>query len=325
MNKGQFPLVTVGTLCYNTGVYVIEALECVQKQNYPNIQHIIIEDCSTDNSASMVEQWVTLNGYSCQLIKHDVNKGVHYGLKEIFDLAEGKYLMMISDDLWTSNKMVDMVSIFENLDDSYAMVYGDTQVIDKNGKVIVESIFEAARGKDFEPPSGYIFAEILKDFYFYIQASIIRLEHFRSIGYSFDPQIISEDWDWKLALSRNFKIYGQKKIYASYRSLEKSVTRTNWTKNRMKMVLLSQAKMVLNYYAHRLNNDNDNDMIFQRVVRFYEQLIVLHNFSFKDHINFALYFFKSTKRVSVVFYFMQMVIKRISFRINLSKRLKSVV
>lgn len=325
MNSDQFPLVTVGTLCYNTGSYVIEALECVKKQNYPNIQHIIIDDCSKDNSAQLIEDWIRANNYRCTFIRHEVNKGVHFGLSEIFSQASGKYLVMISDDLWVGNMLRNQVKVIENLDDSYAMVYGDTQIVNGDGKIIVESIFKEARGVDFEPPSGDIFKEVLKDFYFYIQASIIKLEHFRSLNYTFTSEVISEDWDWQLALSRSFKIFGQKRVLASYRHLENSITRTNWTEKKIKLVLLSQAEMILKYYAHKRNNENDNDLIIQRVVRIYKQLSVVENFGFQDHLKFALYFLKSTKSVSVVFHFLKMLIKRVSFRIDQKEKIKKSI
>ncbi|RDC64119.1 glycosyltransferase family 2 protein [Adhaeribacter pallidiroseus] len=296
----KYPLVTIGTLCYNTGKYVVEALECVKNQNYPNIQHIIIDDFSKDNSLSLVEKWIEENNYKCTLIKHTANKGVHYNLQEILDLASGKYFAMISDDLWTNNKLLEQVSLFETLDNSYAIIYGDTNVVDKNGLILNASIFKELKGDGFVPPSGNIFKEVVKDFYFYIQSSIISLSHIRKMEKFVDKEIISEDWDWELWLSRNFNVLGLKDVYASYRILDTSITRVNWSQERMRNVLLSQIKMLLNYYNHYKNSEEDKELIFNRIWRMYKELLHLPKFTRSEKIKVLHKIFKVTKRLGML-------------------------
>lgn len=309
------PLLTIGTLSYNTGCYVIEALECVKKQGYPNVQHIIVDDCSKDNSVALIEEWIRLNNYYCTFIKHEINKGVQFGLKEIFELARGKYIVFISDDLWVDGALKTLVKRFEELDDSYALVYGDTQMIDKDGNVIIKSMFRHSKGENFTPPSGNIFKEVVNDFYFWIQSSLISLKHFKKIGYKFDREIISEDWDWELALSRNFKIYAINRVYASYRYLETSITRSEWAKGRIKKVHFSHAKMLLNYFNHKSNDSADNDLIYNRVLKIYYQLIKLPNFNSTDHIRFVYLFIMKTKRLGLLYLALRIFLGKTSRRI----------
>jgi len=273
----NFPLVTVGTLCYNTGKYVVEALESVKRQNYPNIQHIIIDDVSKDNSVELVEQWIKDNNYECTFIKHKTNRGVQYNVKEMLDLSKGKYLAFISDDLWTDDKLLEQVALLESLDDSYALVYGDANMIDKDGKVLVESMFEYYRGKGFIPPSGDIFREVVKDFYFFTQAALMSLEHFKRMNSSFSKEIISEDWDWQLWASRNYNCVGVNKVYCGYRWLETSIGRTTWTDEKFHLVLVSHIKMMLNYYSHPKNTSEDKRIIFDRVMLMYNTLTNTRN------------------------------------------------
>ena len=301
MKHQDLPLVTVGTLCYNTGKYVVEALECVKRQNYNNIQHIIIDDCSSDNSAELVQQWIDKNSYDCQFIKRPENKGVHYGLTEILNLAKGKYLSMISDDLWSDDKLVEQVEAFEKLDDTYAMVYGDTNMIDESGKVIIPSMFTNYKGENFSPPSGYIFRDIVFDFYFFIQAATISISHFKDINYVFNREIISEDWDWQLALSKKYRFYGINKVYAKYRWLETSITRTNWTDERRHNVWLSHAKMMMKYYNHLSHSRNDNLHIYLRVLRIYRELCSMPSFGRRKKIKFLFDLLIQTKKVRLAF------------------------
>jgi glycosyltransferase involved in cell wall biosynthesis len=318
MNTTSLPLVTIGTLCYNTGKYVIEALDCVKRQGYPNIQHIIIDDCSQDNSVALIEDWIKRNNYACTFIKRPVNKGVHAGLTEIIGSAQGKYFAMISDDLWTDDKLIKQIKVFETLDNSYAMVYGDTQMIDKDGKVLIPSMFKHYRGENFIPPSGNIFHEVAHDFYFFIQAATISLKHFKSINYSFSKDIVSEDWDWQLALARLYKICSINQIFAKYRYVGTSITRTNWTDEKRHKVWLSHAKMLLAYYNKPGTNKEDKNVIFNRVWRVYEELIQMKNFKKKDKIKLLTYILRVTWKwklipviVVVLLFSREAMIKRI--------------
>jgi glycosyltransferase involved in cell wall biosynthesis len=272
----EWPLVTVATLCFNTGKYVIEALECVVRQGYPNIQHIIIDDCSTDDSASLVAEWIEKHQYPCQYIRHSKNQGVHNTLKEIFALSKGKYWTTISDDLWTDTKLQDQVAIFENLDDSYAIVYGDTESMDKDGNIIEPSIYTMYRGHHFTPPSGNIFKDVLS-FFFMIQAATIRLSHIQQMPGLNDNQVISEDWDWQLWLARHYKFYGLKDVYGKYRHINTSISRTLWNSENMHKVIISHVYLLLKYYRHPLNKSDENDIIFDKLLFKYFEICNLTN------------------------------------------------
>lgn len=54
----NFPLVSVICLSYNHEAYVVEALDSVINQTYPNIELLIADDCSTDNSVSVIQDWL---------------------------------------------------------------------------------------------------------------------------------------------------------------------------------------------------------------------------------------------------------------------------
>ena len=54
----NFPLVSVICLSYNHKAYVVEALNSVINQTYPNIELLIADDCSSDNSIGVIKDWV---------------------------------------------------------------------------------------------------------------------------------------------------------------------------------------------------------------------------------------------------------------------------
>ena len=79
------PLVTIICLCYNQQEYVLQSLFSVVNQDYPNIELIIVDDCSTDNSRAVIEKW-RLDFPKIQFIANETNLGTTQSFKRvIFD------------------------------------------------------------------------------------------------------------------------------------------------------------------------------------------------------------------------------------------------
>ena len=57
-NKKDKPLVTIVAASYNNAPFVLKTLESMAWQDYENTELIIIDDCSTDNSLSLIKEWI---------------------------------------------------------------------------------------------------------------------------------------------------------------------------------------------------------------------------------------------------------------------------
>jgi glycosyltransferase involved in cell wall biosynthesis len=91
------PLVTVLMPVYNGGEFLNQAIDSVLNQSYKNIEFLIINDGSTDNSIQ------TINAYKdnrIRLINNDGNKGLVYSLNLGLKEAKGEYIArMDADDI----------------------------------------------------------------------------------------------------------------------------------------------------------------------------------------------------------------------------------
>ncbi len=56
-NNTDHPLVAIITPVYNGGKFLEETMECVQNQTYPNIVHVVLDNCSKDNTAEIIEKY----------------------------------------------------------------------------------------------------------------------------------------------------------------------------------------------------------------------------------------------------------------------------
>ena len=99
--EGMYPLVSVIIPTYNSGIYLKEAVESALDQDYPNLEIIVIDDGSTDESLDL------LNPYLNRV--HIVNSE-NYGAASARNLgiitSSGEYLAFLdSDDKWIANKI----------------------------------------------------------------------------------------------------------------------------------------------------------------------------------------------------------------------------
>lgn len=95
------PLVTVGIVTYNSAKYVLETLESAKAQTYPNIELIVSDDCSTDNTVEICREWIEKNGsrfVRCELITSPKNTGISANCNRQIRAAQGEWLKSIAGD-----------------------------------------------------------------------------------------------------------------------------------------------------------------------------------------------------------------------------------
>ena len=95
------PLVSVPVITYNSAKYVLETLESVKAQTYQNIELIISDDCSTDNTVELCQQWIEYNKdrfVRTQLITVDKNTGISANLNRAEAACQGEWVKGIAGD-----------------------------------------------------------------------------------------------------------------------------------------------------------------------------------------------------------------------------------
>lgn len=201
----DFPLVTVFTLIYNTNPkYVIEAIESVRSNNYPNIQHIIIDDCSPDpQPKNIVKKWIIDNNYPCEFYEHEVNYGVCKTLNHVLELAKGKYIFGCSDDLIVRDKIETEVTLLESLGSEYVATYSDALLIDANGLPLY-GLFIQKYCHFTSLPDHDLYEVLLKGNILPAMAMMWRTDYIKEVG-GYDESLPVEDYDLNLRLARKYK------------------------------------------------------------------------------------------------------------------------
>ena len=112
------PLVSVCVVTYNSEDFVIETLESVKAQSYKNIELIVSDDCSIDNTIQRCEEWIKLYGDSfinAVVISTKENSGVSCNCNNAISYVKGNWIKFIAgDDLLLPNCIQDNVSFVKD-------------------------------------------------------------------------------------------------------------------------------------------------------------------------------------------------------------------
>ena len=110
----SFQLVTVIATCFNHERYVLESLESIRAQTYPNVQLIVADDASTDGSVELIRNWARETATACTFVFHEENQGVCRTRNDALAHARGAYVSSLStDDVWLPEKLARQIAVHQ--------------------------------------------------------------------------------------------------------------------------------------------------------------------------------------------------------------------
>jgi glycosyltransferase involved in cell wall biosynthesis len=125
------PLVTVITPAYNAARYLSETIESVLAQEYPNLEYLVLDDGSTDETAALAQR------YGSRLrLESQENMGPVLAVNRGFELAGGEIVGVVSADDPLLPGAVSTAVEALSADSSLVGVYPDWEMIDEDGRVV---------------------------------------------------------------------------------------------------------------------------------------------------------------------------------------------
>jgi len=119
--------VSIITVCYNSAETIENTIQSVIAQDYQNIEYIIVDGKSTDDTLKIIEKYKS----SITKILSEKDDGIYFAINKGIALATGDIVAIIhADDFYTNNQIVSTVvkTFEENQTDT---VYGDLQYVDR--------------------------------------------------------------------------------------------------------------------------------------------------------------------------------------------------
>ncbi|WP_191966058.1 glycosyltransferase family 2 protein [Oryzomonas japonica] len=187
-------LVSVIIPTYNGMRYLLESVQSVLNQTYPNFEVIVVDDGSSQDIRSVLAPVSDRVIY----LRQD-NAGVGAARNLGLGAAKGLYVVFLDDDdLWLPGNLESLVRIIEK-EPNCALVYSYPSLIDENGKGI-------ANERPTSMPSGDVYLEFLRRNRINTPSvALLRKSCLDEVGF-FNPNIFCEDYELWLRVTRKFKI-----------------------------------------------------------------------------------------------------------------------
>jgi glycosyltransferase involved in cell wall biosynthesis len=151
--NNQLPLITIGITCFNSEDTILRALDSAISQTYPNIEVIVVDDCSSDSSVRMIGDFVRVNT-GVKLIVHQENAGMAGALNTIISNANGLLVAWFDDDDVSLPHRIqtqyDVISKYNDANDVLVGCWCSTRKKYSNG----HSFYGTAIGSRKENPKG---------------------------------------------------------------------------------------------------------------------------------------------------------------------------
>jgi len=217
--------VSVITPSLNQALFIEHTILSVKSQSYPNIEHIVIDGRSTDETIQILKKYHHLIWLS------EPDKGQPDAINKGFKLASGDIIAWLnSDDLYEPNIMSSVVHEFKN-DTAIDMIYGNCNYIDESDKVLFAYI----------PPS-FNLKRLINSCYNYIpqptvfyKKSVLQEMGLLDTNYSY-----AFDYDFFIRMGQKYRIKKVDLTLASYRKHSLTKTEKEILKMRKESLLIGK-------------------------------------------------------------------------------------
>jgi len=251
---------------YNGEKYVKNAIRSVLEQTHHDLELIIVNDCSTDSTQSVISA-CALEDDRIRIVNNETNQKLPRSLNIGFQNANGDYWTWTSDDNLfhptALEKMADILDSNANID----LVYADFSIVDMDGNVIQEIKCDEPEGIRFKDNVGACF--------------LYRRSLAEKAG-EYDPSMfLAEDYEFFIRCYKNGKFYHLGEDLYDYGRHEKNLSATRNKEIRR------QAFHVMNVHFDYLYSECHTQMEQNRLL--YEMLALLDDSKEKKMIRKKYY------------------------------------
>lgn len=219
----RFGLVSIIMAAYNAEMTIEQAIKSVLIQTYPDFELLVIDDCSTDRTAQLV-QCLAVKDDRVRLVSNKKNCGVSYTRKHGLEEAKGEWIAILdSDDAWAEDKLEKQILLQERT--GAELLFTGSAFMDADGNKI-EWYLHA--------PSEVTYRQLLKQNVLSNSSALVRKDLYAKY-YAMGDGMHEDFAIWLGILKDGKKAYGVDEPLLIYRMAKKSksgnkikAARMNW-------------------------------------------------------------------------------------------------
>ena len=206
-------MVSVIVPTFNRKKTIIRAINSILNQTYIDVEIIVVDDCSTDDTQKVVN---SLNSNKIKYVKHDKNRGACAARNTGIKLAKGEYIAFLdSDDEWLPEKLEKQINFLKSNDAdivfcSHISYHDNKKIIFPNHKIYNNDLFKKLLYGNFIT-TGSILG---------------KAECFHKVNFDLRlPRL--QDWDLMINMVQNFSIQHLNEILTVNYVQKDSITKDN--------------------------------------------------------------------------------------------------
>lgn len=226
------PKVSVVISTYNRAHFVSDAIDSVLNQTFKDLEIVVVDDGSTDNTRQVLEKY----GDSIHYVYQE-NKGRAEARNTGIKFAKGEYIAFLDDDdMWLPQKLEKQV-VFLNAHPDIGLVHTFTKVIDEGGKPLRKATKHHLKLYKKAIKMGYAYEGMSQLCIMFLSTTMVRKWCFDKVGL-FDPNIPAfEDWDFYLRLALKYPIGTIKESLVKFRQHKTHTSNDEFTQGRIRTSL----------------------------------------------------------------------------------------
>jgi glycosyltransferase involved in cell wall biosynthesis len=193
----SLPKVSVIIPTHNRAHYICEAIDSALAQTYQNVEIVVVDDGSTDDTRAVLKDYEDKIHYYYQ-----ENQGVSAALNFGIEMSSGQYLAFLDDDDIWFPKMLEVQVAYLEVHPDVGMVHADMLIMEEGSG----DPRPRKRGLSRPIPSGYVFTELIQGNFIMGSTMVVRRSCLDKVGL-FDPELrVAEDMDLWLRIAQRFPI-----------------------------------------------------------------------------------------------------------------------
>ncbi len=194
--------ITIATVCYNAAHLLPATLSSVAEQDYPAVEHLIVDGASTDGTAALLADYQAQTASTAaqhheRMVLSEPDKGIYDAMNKALGLATGQYILFLNagDRLHSATTLRRIVESLPTEGETSlpAVLYGDTHLVDEEGHFL--------RRRRLSPPERLHWESFSQGMLVCHQAFFARTDlaqqHRYDLRYRF-----SADFDWCIRILR---------------------------------------------------------------------------------------------------------------------------
>lgn len=221
--NNQLPLISIAMATYNGAKYIGEQLDSIIHQTYTNIEIVIVDDCSKDDTVAVIEQYQEQYPF-IYLHINEQNSGVTVTFEHAISKCTGEFIAISDqDDIWELNKL----EILLNEIGEHDAVYSNSLLVDANGQSLNKSFTTIMNMKSYYSGAPFLLSNSVPGH------TILMKQGFVQNILPFPPKMLFDLWIGFCAAGNN-GIKFVNKTLVKYRQHETNTIGTRDSKNKKK-------------------------------------------------------------------------------------------